>query len=150
MPLRKKKTSSGPKVPGGFSFSMVKKRRRNWRHDYQECVYYEWDTGECCNGVEEGTECLGLYNEECEGYEEGDWLWRNYIELISNDVTEEEIEQQKLKNFIYIMSCKAEDMKWDDKVRYCDGLHPSCCKDCTKSKGHVTARVMEQIENKVR
>jgi len=132
--------------PGFFIFGGAKKQRRNWRHDYQNCVYYE-GTGECCNGVEEGTECLGLYNEKCGSYEIDDW-WRGNIELISNEMTEAQLRQKEIDDFIRAMSCLIENDRWDDKVRYCDGLHPSCCKDCTKSKAYVTARVMEQVKNK--
>jgi hypothetical protein len=126
----------------------VKAKKFPKYHEYESCAYIDWDTGECCNGVDEGTMCAGFYKEKCEAYEEYDFGFNN-IDLISKEMTEAEIEQEKTDNLIRALSCGCEDMRWDDKVRYCDGLHPSCCKDCTKSKTNVTARIMEQRNKKV-
>jgi len=30
------------------------------------CTYHDWTHGDCCDGVEEGTPCIG---ESCEAYE---------------------------------------------------------------------------------
>jgi hypothetical protein len=127
----------------------AKKFPRN--HEYEFCMYYEGETGECCNGVDEGTKCRGLYHEECEGYEADDWYeWTGkYIELTGKEMTETEIEQKKINDLIKALSCGCENMGWDDRRRYCDSLNFQSCHACTKSKSYITARIMEQVENKV-
>jgi hypothetical protein len=50
---------------------------------YDNCIYYDEETGECCNGVDEGTDCLGLHNRKCEAFENNEYNF-GYIELIAN------------------------------------------------------------------
>jgi hypothetical protein len=50
-------------------------------NEYEDCAYYEENTRECCNGVEEGILCLGLFKQKCEAYEEYDFGF-DFIELI--------------------------------------------------------------------
>jgi hypothetical protein len=50
---------------------------------------------------------------------------------------------------IYNLSCRVEDESKDERVRYCKGLHPSCCEDCTKSKKHITKMIKDQKKNAI-
>lgn len=60
----------------------VQSKRFPRSHDYEWCVYYDGYTKECCNGVDEGTMCRGVYSLKCKGYEEDNWFF-GYIELVS-------------------------------------------------------------------
>ncbi len=46
-----------------------KTKRLPISHEYSFCAYYDEYTRECCNGVDEGTPCLGLFKQKCEVYE---------------------------------------------------------------------------------
>jgi hypothetical protein len=52
----------------------------NENHDYEDCTYFDSDTLECCNGVDEGTICAGCYGLQCEAYERY-FFGFDYIEL---------------------------------------------------------------------
>jgi hypothetical protein len=51
---------------------------------------------------------------------------------------------EKDMQLIEALRCNYEEESFDERVRYCHGLHPACCKDCTLNKKHTTQRIVGQ------